>query len=141
MAFLETGLVGLGAKHQGKCAKPERNGAEQEISEKGDVAEKENDDQRQGGEQKDLIVRQAKTEDKSRDPEKLIARLSHPAICQQHDEHHEEGAQRIDLDDGRLRPHDGGESENQAARYATGPANKVVQGLVDAMEEGFPRIL
>ena len=128
--LLEPGLGQKRTELEDHRPEPQGDEDEEEVAEEGDVAEEDDDDEGQRGEQKHLVVGQAKAEDEGREPENLVGGLAHPPVGEQHHEHQEEGAERIDLDDGRLRPHHGREGENEAPRHAAGPAGQAFPGGV-----------
>ena len=96
----------------------DRDEDQAEVAEHADVPERDDDRERDGGEEQHLVVREAEAEDERREPEDAVGGAAHPAVGEQEHRHEEERVERVDLDDRRLRPLDGREGEDERAAEA-----------------------
>ena len=94
---------------------PDRDEIDEHVAEHADVLERDDQRQRHDREKEHLVVREAEAEHKRRKPQDLVGGLAHPAIAEQEHPHQKKRVQRIDLDNGRLRPLDRRKRKGQGA--------------------------
>ena len=109
--------------------KRDRHQVDEDVAEHADILHRYDERERHNGEKENLVVRKPQPEHERREPENEVRGLPHPAVAKEEDPHKEKRVERIDLDDSRLRPLDGGERERERTSDAAAETERLIDSL------------